>query len=53
MEKVYCSFCGKEITCDNLGVEGNKAWICQDCLKIYYDILGYRKVYGGEDNEKI
>lgn len=39
MEKVYCSFCGKEITWDNLGVEGNKAWICQDCLKIYYDIL--------------
>lgn len=33
MEKVYCSFCGKEITWDNLGVEGNKAWICQDCLK--------------------
>ena len=39
MEKVYCSFCGKEITWDNLGVEGNKAWICQGCLKIYYDIL--------------
>lgn len=39
MEKVYCSFCGKEINWDNLGVEGNKAWICQDCLKIYYDIL--------------
>ena len=39
MEKDYCSFCGKEITFQNLGVEGNKAWICQECLKIYNEVL--------------
>lgn len=39
MEKDYCSFCGKEITLTNPGVEGSKAWICQDCINIYYEIL--------------
>ncbi len=39
MEKEYCSFCDKEININNLGVEGKKAWICQDCINIYHQIL--------------
>lgn len=39
MEKEYCSFCEKEINTNNLGVEGKKAWICQDCINIYHQIL--------------
>lgn len=39
MEKNYCSFCNKEISLNNLGVEGTNAWICQNCISIYNEIL--------------
>lgn len=39
MEYKKCSFCGKNIDWDNLGVEGQNAWICFDCLELYYTIL--------------
>lgn len=39
MGKQICSFCNKEMTWDNYGVEGNNAWICADCLELYYQLL--------------
>lgn len=39
MEKHFCSFCNREITWDNLGIEGNNSWICYDCLSLYYQLL--------------
>lgn len=35
-----CSFCGDIITFDNLGIEGANAWICFDCIEMFYDLLG-------------
>lgn len=37
--KKVCSFCGSEINWDNLGIEGNNAWICYDCIELFYDTL--------------
>lgn len=39
MGKHICSFCNKEMTWDNYGVEGNKAWICTECLELYHQLL--------------
>lgn len=44
MGKQICSFCNKEMTWDNYGVEGNKAWICADCLELYYQLLNIDEV---------
>ena len=39
-----CSFCGSKITWDNLGVEGNNAWICYECVELFYSILGINEL---------
>lgn len=39
MEKQICSFCENNITIDNAGAVGNNAYICFDCLSLYYQIL--------------
>lgn len=39
-----CSFCGNKITWDNLGVEGNNAWICYECVELFYSILGINEL---------
>ncbi len=41
MDKHYCSFCNREITIENFGVEGNNAWMCMDCLELYYELLNF------------
>ncbi len=43
MDKYYCSFCNREITIENFGVEGNHAWMCMDCLELYYELLNFDK----------
>ncbi|MCI6509172.1 MAG: ATP-dependent Clp protease ATP-binding subunit ClpX [Bacilli bacterium] len=43
MDKHYCSFCNREITIENFGVEGNHAWMCMDCLELYYELLNFDK----------
>lgn len=50
MGKQICSFCNKEMTWDNYGVEGNKAWICTDCLELYYQLLNIEEVETIDDN---
>lgn len=35
-----CSFCGSELSFENLGIEGNNAWICYDCIELFYGLLG-------------
>ncbi len=44
MGKHICSFCNKEMTWDNYGVEGNKAWICSECLELYYQLLNIEEI---------
>lgn len=39
-----CSFCGSKITFDNLGLEGNNAWICYECVELFYNILGINEL---------
>ena len=39
MDKHFCSFCNKEITISNIGIEGSNAWMCFDCVNLYYQIL--------------
>ena len=39
MDKHFCSFCNKEITINNIGIEGINAWMCFDCINLYYQIL--------------
>ena len=36
-EKIFCSFCGKEISGNNIICAGNSAVICSDCAKLAYD----------------
>lgn len=35
-----CSFCGTNLSFENLGIEGHNAWICYDCIELFYGILG-------------
>lgn len=35
-----CSFCNCDISWDYLGIEGKNAWICFDCIELFYSILG-------------
>lgn len=35
-----CSFCGANLSFENLGIEGSNAWICYDCIELFYGILG-------------
>lgn len=35
-----CSFCGSNLSFENLGIEGTDAWICYDCIELFYGILG-------------
>ena len=35
-----CSFCGTNLSYENLGIEGSNAWICYDCIELFYGILG-------------
>ena len=37
MSKVYCDFCGKEIT--SLSITGNNAKICEECVSLAYKII--------------
>ena len=39
-----CSFCGSDITWDYLGIEGSNAWICYDCIELFYGILGIEEI---------
>ena len=39
-----CSFCGSKIAWDNLGIEGNDAWICYECVELFYSILGINDI---------
>lgn len=36
-EKIFCSFCGKEISGNDIICAGNGAVICSDCAKLAYD----------------
>ena len=36
-EKIFCSFCGKEISGNDIICAGNSAVICSDCAKLAYD----------------
>lgn len=36
-KKVYCDFCGKEIT--SLSITGNNAKICEECVSLAYKII--------------
>lgn len=35
-----CSFCNSELSITNLGIEGINAWICYDCIEMFYNLLG-------------
>lgn len=35
-----CSFCGTNLSFENLGIEGSNAWICYDCIELFYGLLG-------------
>ena len=48
-----CSFCGSKITWDNLGVEGNNAWICYECVELFYSILGINELEENIETELI
>jgi len=44
MEKHYCSFCHQELTINNFGATGDKAFICSDCLDLYHELLDFERL---------
>ncbi len=42
--KHKCSFCSSPINWDYLGIEGSNAWICYECIELFYNLLGIEEV---------
>lgn len=38
-EKIYCSFCGKSNKELNCMIQGSAVFICDNCVRLCYDIL--------------
>lgn len=49
-DKIFCSFCGKEITDDEIICGGNNSVICSDCAKLAYDNYKEVGVYNPSTN---
>lgn len=42
--KHKCSFCNTPISWEYLGIEGNNAWICYECIELFFNLLGIEEV---------
>lgn len=51
-DKIFCSFCGKEITNDDVICGGNNSVICSDCAKLAYDNYKEVGVYNPTTNSE-
>ena len=39
-----CSFCACHIDYEYLGIKGTDAWICYECIELFYNILGIEEI---------